>query len=730
MGWFDEQIRERKENDEQMLEEAFVRIADSVTGKRIAERFNDEREVSRNAICEILKFYHIRSAEIPENIQDMDEQLEYATRPHGIMHRSVTLSKGWYKDAFGAMLGMKKEDDSVIALIPDKFDHYTYYDRKQGKRVRITASNQDEIEEDAICFYRPLPAEKLGIPSLLKYISGTFSKMDMGMLAVITCLVTLLGMLIPKFNAFLFSDVIAGNNLRVLGAVATFLISAKISTILISTFRELFMNRIRNKIDVSVQAAVMMRIMALPPEFFKKHGSGELAGRIQYLDGISSMIVDSVLGTGLASLFSMLYILQIFKYAPGMVSTALGLLIVTAAFTIVSAIVQSRVSEKQMEIAAEEQGMVFALIYGIQKIRLAGAEKRAFARWGKVFSDKARPQYDPPLLIKWNVPIGTLIRVGGAGLLYYAALMSHVSVSDYYAFNSAYGMTASAFLALTSVALQFASFKPVLEMVKPILEAKPEVSEGRQMVSDISGNIELNNISFCYNENMPPVIDDLTLKIRRGEYLAIVGATGCGKSTLMRLLLGFEKPQKGAIYYDGKDLQSLELQSLRKKIGVVLQEGELFTGSVYSNIVISAPWLTEDEAWEAAELAGIADDIRELPMEMHTLISEGNGGISGGQKQRLMIARAVAGKPKVLMLDEATSALDNITQKKVSESLDTLKCTRIVIAHRLSTIRHCDRIIMLEKGKIVEDGTYDELIKEKGKFAELVARQQMGDGKR
>ena len=224
---------------------------------------------------------------------------------------------------------------------------------------------------------------------------------------------------------------------------------------------------------------------------------------------------------------------------------------------------------------------------------------------------------------------------------------------------------------------------------------------------------------------MPLVIDDLSLKIRAGQYVAIVGKTGCGKSTLLRLLLGFERPQKGAIYYDGKDLNSIDLKSLRRKMGVVMQNGKLFQGDVYSNIVISAPWLTQKEAWEAAELAGIAEDIRHMPMGMNTLISEGTGGISGGQRQRLMIARAIAPKPKILMFDEATSALDNLTQKKVSESLDTLKCTRIVIAHRLSTIRQCDRIIVLDKGKIIEDGNYQELIDKGGYFARLVERQRL-----
>ena len=211
-----------------------------------------------------------------------------------------------------------------------------------------------------------------------------------------------------------------------------------------------------------------------------------------------------------------------------------------------------------------------------------------------------------------------------------------------------------------------------------------------------------------------PVLQDLNINLTGGKIVGLLGPNGCGKSTLLRLLLGFEKPQKGAIYYDGRDIETLDLRSLRKKIGVVTQNGKLFQGDIYSNIVISAPYLSVDDAWRAAEIADIAEDIRKMPMGMHTIISEGSGGISGGQKQRLMIARAVAPNPKVLMFDEATSALDNITQKKVSEALDRLKCTRIVIAHRLSTIRQCDRIIVLDGGKIIEDGTYDELIAKKG----------------
>ena len=239
------------------------------------------------------------------------------------------------------------------------------------------------------------------------------------------------------------------------------------------------------------------------------------------------------------------------------------------------------------------------------------------------------------------------------------------------------------------------------------------------------GGIELDHISFRYSDDMPFILRDLSLKIRPGEYVAIVGKTGCGKSTLMRLLLGFEKPQKGAVYFDGKDLERLDKASLRKKIGTVTQDAGLFQGDIYSNIVITDPSLTVEQAWEAAETAGIADDIRAMPMGMYTIIAEGQGGISGGQRQRIMIARAVAPKPKLLMFDEATSALDNRTQRQVSEALDGMGCTRIVIAHRLSTIRHCDRILVLDGGRIVEDGTYDELIEKGGLFAELVERQRL-----
>jgi ABC-type bacteriocin/lantibiotic exporter with double-glycine peptidase domain len=321
--------------------------------------------------------------------------------------------------------------------------------------------------------------------------------------------------------------------------------------------------------------------------------------------------------------------------------------------------------------------------------------------------------------------VTVLITLLGTALIYWRAGAAGVGTANFMAFNMAFGMISGAALAFSSQASSLAMIRPILNLIAPIMEAAPEVSADKQILSQLSGNIELNNVSFRYGEKTPMIIDNLSLKIRRGQYVAVVGKTGCGKSTLIRLLLGFEKPLLGSVYYDAKDLEKLDVKSVRRKIGVVMQNGKLLQGSIFENITISAPQLGLEEAWAAAELAGLAEDIRAMPMGMFTMVAEGGGGFSGGQKQRLMIARAVAAKPKVLFLDEATSALDNITQKNVAEALGKIKCTRLVIAHRLSTIRQCDRIIVLDKGRIVEDGTYQELLEKAGVFADLVARQRL-----
>ncbi len=725
MGWFDEQIKLRKKNDDAILEESFVGMADAVLGTKMSEAYKSDTEKADSAIDYILRYYKIKPVEVPDNFKNLNDRLEYLLRPNGIMRRNVTLEKGWYKDAIGAILGTRKDDGSVVAFIPKGFAGYMFFDAPSGKWIKLSKKNENLFESEAICFYKPFPLKKLTLPVLARYIIETLSVADIVLIAAATLAVTAVGMLVPKLNNILFGTVVENQSLKMLAGITVFMICVSVSSLLLQTVRSLFSARVGTKLELSVQAATMMRILSLPADFFKQYSSGELSSRSGNIQTLCSMLVSTVFNTGLTSIFSLLYITQIFVYTPTLVVPALIIILITVVFSLVTSFLQMYYSKKQMELGARESGMSYALISGMQKIRLSGSEKRAYSRWSSLYAKVVRTTYNTPMFLRVNGTLSTAISLIGVIVMYYISVKSKISVADYYSFNAAYGMLSGAFMSLAGIATTIARFKPIIEMAKPIMETVPEVSEGKLVIDRLSGNIELNNVSFRYNENMPLVIDDLSLKIRSGQYVAIVGATGCGKSTLMRILLGFEKPQKGAVYYDGKDLDSIDLRSLRRKIGVVLQNGKLFQGDIYSNIVISAPHLSLDDAWDAAEKAGIADDIRKMPMGMHTIISEGSGGVSGGQRQRLMIARAIAPKPKILMFDEATSALDNITQKTVSDSLDKLKCTRIVIAHRLSTIRQCDRIICLEKGKIVEDGTYDELIEKNGKFAELVERQRL-----
>lgn len=725
MGWFDEQIRERIQKDDDNFSDAFAGLASLVMGKHITRVLNEDRVQARNAIEEILKYYHVKPVEVPDSVKDIDDQLEYLLRPSGIMRRMVNLDGAWYTDAVGAMLGSLKEDGTPVALIPYGTSGYRYFDSAQNKWVRLNKESAEKVDREAVCFYKPFPLRKLGVKDLLLYIAGLMNISDYVAVGLITLVVSLLGLLTPKIQRIIYGPVIEGGSRELLFAVFGFLISISFSQLLINTARGLILGRLSSKMNISVQAAGMMRVLSLPASFFKEYSSGELSSRMNYLNSLCSMLANTVLTTGLTSLFSLIYITQMVQYGPGLVVPGLMVILATVIFSLITTFVQLKVSKKQLLLSAKESGLEYSLITGVQKIKLSGAEKRAFAKWARAYSDEARLEYDPPFFLKLNGVFSSCISLVGTIVIYYFTIRTGVSLADYYAFNSAYGAVMGAFTALVSMATTFARIEPLLDMVKPILETVPEISESKKVVTRLSGSIELNNVSFRYTPDGPLIVDDLSLKIRPGQYTAIVGATGCGKSTLMRLMLGFETPQKGAVYYDGADLSTLDLKSLRRKIGTVMQNGKLFQGDIYSNIVITSPGLAMEEAWSAAEKAGIKEDIEKMPMGMHTIISEGSGGVSGGQRQRLMIARAIAPKPRILMFDEATSALDNITQKIVSDSLSKLKCTRIVIAHRLSTIKECDRIIVLDKGRIIEDGKYDELIEKNGYFASLVERQRL-----
>jgi len=720
MSWFDEQIKQRKQQDNELFADALEEIACSVTGMK---KDADKLDISKDAIASILKYYGYKSKnEVPTEITGFEDQLTYMCRPFGVMFRKIRLTGEWWKDCVGEVLAFRSDNGSAVVLIPDGFGYHFLSD---GKKERVSKHNCELISESAYCFYKPFPSRRMNAADLLKYALFSQSAKDVVVILVFMGIATLVGLLTPKLSNFLYGTVVESGSNQLLFSTVFFFICVSISQTLFTQFHTMFSSVISMKMNLSVQSAAMMRILSLPPDFFRKYSSGELSQRSMMLSNLADTLMTALLTVGLSSLFSLAYISSIFEFAPGLVVPSLIIILVTMAFSIVSTLTQQRISKETMEIASKCSGMTYAMLSGIKKIRMAGAEKRAFARWAKLFSKQSARTYNPPAILKFNNVILLAITSVGTVTMYFFAIKTGVDLAEYNAFNTAYGLFFGAFSALSGLAGTLATVKPVLGIVKPILETQPEISEEKEIVSRIGGKIEFNNISFSYDGASPLIIDDMTFTVLPNQYIGIVGKTGCGKSTLIRLLLGFEKAQKGTVYFDGKDINSLDLKSLRRSIGVVMQDSRLFQGNIFSNITISAPWLTLDEAWEAAEIAGIADDIAAMPMGMHTMISEGSGGISGGQRQRLAIARAIAPKPKILIFDEATSALDNITQKKVSEALDKLNCTRIVIAHRLSTIKHCDRILYLGSGKILEDGTYDELIAKNGLFAELVERQRL-----
>ena len=726
MGWFDEQIEYRKKHERELLSDSFENIARSVTGRKKLSMLKDEADVS-DAVSGLLKHLGIKEKEVPANIRGLEDRLDFLLSSTGVLYREIELKKGWHADAMGAMIATLRQEGTVVAVLPSDMGGYEFTDPHTGRKVRVTAATEKRIGEEALSFYRPLPMRPIKIRELFRYMADCLTARDLTSFAVAALAVALVGMLIPKLNHILIGPVVENGSYQLLYAVMAFMFFATVGGLLFSIIKSLLLNRIRTKMNLNVGAATMMRLLSLPASFFKDYSAGELNQYISYMDSLCGTIVDSLFSTGITGVFSLVYLTQIFAYARSLVWPSLIVTILTLAVSMISATVQTRINKEKMVLNAKERGLVYSLISGIQKIRLSGAENRAFVKWSEQFSKGAALTYNPPAIIVMSTVITTGITLVGTAIMYFISVKSGVTPADYYAFNSAYAYISSAFSALATVALSAAAIKPSIDLIQPLLEAQPELSEGRETVTRLSGSIELSHITFGYDPQSRPLFEDLSLQIPARQYVAIVGRSGCGKSTLMRLMLGFEKPARGAIYYDRKDLQRLDMRSVRRQIGTVMQDGKLFSGSIFENIVISAPTLKQQDAWDAAEIAGIADDIRDMPMGMHTVLQEGGGSISGGQRQRLMIARAIAPKPKILMFDEATSALDNITQKKVSEALDGMRCTRIVIAHRLSTIRHCDRIIVIDGGKIAEDGTYEELIAKDGIFAELVARQRLGN---
>ena len=718
MGYFDEQVRQKKNLEDAGFETAWESLSEIVSGKSIWHQAKEQEFLNKSSIEELARWLHVSIPKNMEQTNSFDEYLESCFLPQGVMWRAVKLKDRWYEDHVGIMTGSLKSGGLVV-FIPGGKKGYFFRDPETGKRNRITKRNADLFESDATLFYRNLPLRKITVQDILQFARDSVSPGEIAAYALATIILMVLSMVFPAMTKQLVTSQ------RGLEFIFILLLIVTMIMFLITLIRQFLLPRITTKIAVPLQAAFMMRVLSAPPDQMKHFTAGDLGNRVGNLYQNLQLLISMLLSMVLTAACSLVCFVQMFIYNPALGGIALALIVLLALLYARVVLRQAQVSAERMAFAAEASGITYGLIDGMQKISLSGAEKRAFTVWADAYRKSMKPIYDPPLLLKIFSVLTPVILQAGNILFYFLAASTQTNQADYFAFSSSFAIVTGALTVIAVNATGFANALPVFRNLKPVMEMVPEADGNKTLVKNLMGRISIQNVSFRYEKDMPLIIDHLSLDIPKSAYVAFVGITGCGKSTLVKLLLGFEKPESGEIYYDGNPISSLNLTSLRRRIGTVLQSGEIFAGTIFHNITIAGNNLTEQDAWEAAEIAGIADDIRRMPMQMNTLLPSGGRGVSGGQKQRILIARAIASKPKILIFDEATSALDNITQKAVSDSIGELDCTRIVIAHRLSTIQNCDRIVCLDKGSIVEQGTYEELIRKNGFFAELIKKQQI-----
>jgi len=720
---FNTRITLQEEQDDELLEQSFNKLLRSVSKGKRAYTHSSSKYSTTNVINDITGFFGCKTVNIPVELEDIDLKLNYMQSITGIMSRKVTLREKWWLDAIEPIMCKFENKDIYILLYPKGLGGYEFVNPVTKRLEVVNELNSKNFESKAIVFYKPLPCEKITFKKLLMYVAGCISVSEIILILVVSVAIGLAGTILPIVNRIVYDRIIPSGTTGDLMPIAVVLAGSFLSIISAGLLKDILFSKINNKVICRVQSAAWARVLSLPAVFFKKYSTGEVFQRLKALEQVCNLLSGNTVSITLSTAISFVYLYQIAVIAPKLLFPTIIIIFVLLAFSIGTSILEVRNQNKLSDMSAKLSGLVYQILNGIAKIRIAGARTRAFSKWADNYSQKASIMYSPNIILTISGAIYNSFAIAANILIYMTVSGSNVTPAQYLAFNAAFGAFLYSLFQFQGIVRQVSLIKSNFNIAKPLLDEIPENIKGKTKTSSLSGNIDLSNISFRYTKDGPLILDEISLSIKPGEYVAIVGTTGCGKSTLMRLLLGFEQPETGAVYYDNKDLASLDLHSIRQQIGVVMQNATLFADDIFSNISICAPWLTLDDAWEVAERAGIAEDIREMPMGMFTMISEGGAGISGGQKQRLMIARALANKPQIIMFDEATSALDNITQAIVVNTLERMSNTRIVIAHRLSTIKNCHRIIVMHKGKIVEEGNYKELIDKGGLFADMAKRQ-------
>ncbi|MFI9201954.1 NHLP bacteriocin export ABC transporter permease/ATPase subunit [Streptomyces sp. NPDC053048] len=652
---------------------------------------------------------------------DPVERVALASR---IRTRPVRLAGRWWRENSGPLVGRRAEDDAPVALLWRR-GGYEAVDPVTGARERVGKAGEAAFAPRAVMFYRPLPDRPLGLLGLLRFsVRGTGEELR-GILVgglVAVCL----GALVPLATGkVLGAYVPAAENGLIVQATLALVVTSVVSAAFM-LLQNICVLRMEGRIEATLQPAVWDRLLRLPTTFFTGRSTGELAGAAMGISAIRRVLSGTgsvVLQAGTVGTMNLVLLLA---HSVPLALVALAMLLVIAAVFLGLGLWQLRWQRQLVRLGNKLDNQAFQTLRGLPKLRVAAAESFAYAAWAREFA-RTRDLHQRIGRIKNVVtvlnavclPLCTLVMF----MLMAGPARGSMSASGFLTFSTAVTMLLASVTQLTGALLSAAAVQPMFEQIRPVFEATPEVEGSSVQPGELSGGIEAKDLSYRYTPDGPLVLDEVSFRVRPGEFVAIVGASGCGKSTLLRLLIGFERPGSGSVLYDGQDLAALDRAAVRRQCGVVLQNAQPLTGSVL-DCIRGAGTYSLEEVWEAAAMAGLAEDIKAMPMGLHTVLSDGGGTLSGGQRQRLMIAQALVRKPRVLFFDEATSALDNEAQRVVIESTRALRATRVVIAHRLSTVMDADRVVVMADGRVAQQGPPAALLADTGGlFHELVRRQ-------
>jgi NHLM bacteriocin system ABC transporter ATP-binding protein len=662
-----------------------------------------------------------------EDLNRVKHPLESIARASRIRIRQVKLQGNWWQQDSGPLLAYSQIDQQPIALLPMGAHRYEYYNPLTQQRGICNQAIANLLSPIAYTFYPPLPTELKPLSLIQFALKGRHREIIAILITAVAA--TLVGMVTPQATAILIDQAIPDANRALLLQLALGLAMTTFGATLFQFTQGLAIMHLETWADTTTQAAVWDRLLTLPTTFFRQYEIGDLSSRVSVISQIRQKVSSTVLRSLLSSLFSLLNLGLLFQYSTPLALIALVVAGINIAVTVVSGLLTIKKMRPLLDRQGKLFGMMVQIINGVGKFRVAGAEPRAYAYWGQEYSKQLQltlssQQIEDNLTIVNHLLAALTPAVLFATSAQLLTAENGLSTGTFLAFNAAFGTFISGATSLSNTAIDLLEVLPLWERAQPILQAKPETDAEKANPGRLSGRITIDHVVFRYGNDGPMTLDDVSIHAEPGEFIALVGPSGSGKSTLFRLLLGFETPESGTIYCDGQDLAGLDITAVRRQCGVVLQHSRLMAGSIFENIASNAV-ISLDEAWEAAQMSGLSEDIQAMPMGLHTVVSEGGSNLSGGQRQRLLIARALALRPRILLFDEATSALDNRTQAIVSESLAQLKVTRIVVAHRLSTIRHADRIYVLDGGRLQQQGSFDALANQPGLFQQLIQRQRV-----